>query len=169
MMIEEESLELLENLLRSYGKIRQLDLKLADFIDKDNRHVLATNQELLRDAALYTRDIESKEDREAHYRAKEALLFWCMMYCQNVLTAEYRHRGGNNTQEDVKYGSELGVMKCFDSIRDGINKYFKLPEDERKAKFKVNGNCSVKTYMVICAGNAVLDEFRKYRKYLAYA
>ena len=164
-MIDKEKLVQLENLLLFYGKTRQLDFKLADFIDEDNRRVLETNQQLLRDAALSTREIDSIDDRIAHDRAKDALLYWCMIYCQNVLMAHYGHRGGN-TQEDIKYGSELGVMKCFDSIRDAVNKYFQLPEDERKAKFKAKGNCSVKTYMTICAGNALLSEFRKYYKYL---
>ena len=164
-MVDNKKLAQLENLLSFYGKARQLDFKLADFIDEENRRVLETNQQLLRDAALYTKDIDSIDDRIAHDRARDALLYWCLIYCQNVLTAKYHHRGGN-TPEDIAYGAQFGVMKCFDSIRDAVNEHFKLPEDERKAKFKAKGNCSVKTYMTICAGNAVLDEFRKYRKYL---
>ena len=165
MMIEEESLELLENLLRSYGKIRQLDLKLADFINKDDRHVLETNQQLLRDAALYTRDIVSGVDRKAHYRALDALLYWCLIYCQNVLQSKYYNDHGD-IQEKIEYASRLGVWQCFQSIRDAVNEHFQLPEEERNAKFKVKANCSVKTYMMICAGNALLSEFRKYYKNL---
>ena len=158
-----KQLSVLESLLFSYGTIRDLDLKLADFINEDCGHALETNQLLLRDAAMYTRDIESPRDLEIHYRAQEALLLWCLIYCQKVLMANH-FPDSPDKLEKINYGTRLGVMKCFYSLREAINEHFRLPDDERKAKFKVKGNCSVKTYMTTCAGNAVLSEFRSFFK-----
>ena len=159
----EKQLNTLESLLISYGMIRDLDLKLADFIEADNGHALETNQQLLRDAAMYTRDIETTKDLDIHQRAQEALLLWCLIYCQKVLASNH-FPDCPDKLEKIGYAARLGVMKCFSSLRESINEHFRLPEEERKAKFKVKGKCSVKTYMTICAGNAVLSEFRKFYK-----
>ena len=158
-----KKLRVLESLLFSYGLIRDMDLKLADFIDPENGHLLETNQQLLKDAAMYTKDIDSPRELDAHDRAKEALLLWCLIYCQKVLQAGSPSKTWDQ-KEKIDSGIRLGMMTCFQSLRKSINEHFRLPEEERKAKFKVKGNCSVKTYMTICAGNAVLSEFRTFFK-----
>lgn len=97
----ESNIKSIESLLLSYGKIKKEDLF-------DNGRVKTTDQTLLQDAAMLTKDLSGKA-RIDHERAKGALLLWCMVYCEKVLLDRYSQT--DESKEAIFSGVTRGDRK----------------------------------------------------------
>lgn len=144
----------LDKLLNAYKKVKKENLFDCD------QHVQDTNQTLLRDAAMLTRELSGKE-RVTHENAKAALLLWCTIYCDRVLLKRYSK--SSESKESILYGVKLGVTECFESLRDQINEHFATREGrEEVARFLRTG--TVRAFMLRCATQRVSKEFLKRQK-----
>ena len=141
----------IDSLLLSYGKIKKTDL-----FDNDDR-VKTTDQTLLQDAAMLTKDLSGRA-RIDHERAKGALLLWCMVYCEKILLNRYSQT--DESKEAIFSGVTLGVWECFKSLRDEINKHFASQKgQENVSRFRCDG--TVRAFMLRCALQRVGKEFEK--------
>ena len=146
----------LETVLAKYRSIRtENNLKLDDLIK--NNVVLKTNLDLVREASLRTKDLDNKEDIESHIKAKEALLLWCLIYCEKVALKHYSNN--KKGKEDIYYGTKLGVYVCFKQIRKALNGIFD-DSNEKKRHFEL-GESSVRAYMYNLVEKKIKTEFAK--------
>ena len=158
-----KNMEMLKRVLASYRSIRkENDLQINDLISKvsNQDQALKTNLKLLEDAALYTKDLDDKEEIVIHRRAKEVLLFWCIIYCEKVLLKRYSSKRAESV-DAVLYGAKNGVMYQYERIRQALCDYFKLPESERGSIYKELKWTSVKAMMLDMATKRTKTEFNR--------
>lgn len=154
-----DNIELLKNVLAEYRAVRAENKLYIDDLIKNN-NTLKTNLELVKEASLLTKDLKEKSDIESHEKAKEALLLWCLIFCEKRLISEYNSYKRNN-REAIDYGAKLGTITCFEYIRDAINNHF---ADSREKNVFVLGKSSVRQYMYNIAYFKVCSEFKKIYK-----
>ena len=151
----DDNLKQLEAVLRSYRTIRTNEKLLAELLLSTDR-TLATNFELLHDAALLTRDLKTPVEQNKHEDAKAALLLWCVICCEKYLLKIYPS-SRTASREAIVQGAKIGVSRGFEAIRQRVNEYFALPETERGEHPLPSG--SVRRTLLLWARHNTQDEF----------
>ena len=149
-------LEALEGVLFNYRKLSGNGIKLADLIGETDNRLLTTRTELVRDAALRTETLNGR-DRETHLAAKEALLLWCMIYCEKILARKYHSQRWEIT-DAIHDSTVKGTQACLTVIRDNNVAYF-LNDPERR-QFDLE-NYSVKECMARFATRKMYTELEE--------
>ena len=143
------SLGALKHSLSLYNRSKQKDERIEfDELIQDDR-VLQTHQQLLKDAAMRTLDLNNaandaerenwEKQNYMHRQAWEVLFTWCYIYCVKYLNYQYRFRENktHRHQDAIRVGAAKGITEKLENLRDEINAYFALPEDERDERFQV--------------------------------
>ena len=152
----DDNCELLKAILRSYRTIRTDEKLLAEQLIRTNKS-LATNFELLHDAAILTRDLKTSKEHDSHEVAKAALLLWCVIWCEKCLLKKYPS-SRTASREAVVQGAKIGVSRGFEAIRQKVNEYFERPETMRAEHPLASG--SVRSTLLEWARHKTQDEFR---------
>ena len=146
-----QNINFLRYILDAYVDIREFKLSFEDII-RDNK-TLETNQNILRDACLLTKDIKEKKELKAHDLAKEALFLWCLVYCEGVLSKKY---GWSNYNKDmIQLATHDAVMNSFKALRDGINAHFENNPDKR---FRGTNGRGIRAYLSRVMENAYIAQ-----------
>lgn len=149
--------------LRQYNKTKKNtctsynDITIEDLICENM--VREIPSELLRDAAAWIGQDAAREVRTIHHLAKDILLLWARIFCGKVLLSKYRNSMNADIKEKIFYGVDLGIVKCFESIRAAVNLHF--ASENADSPFLSQGK-TVRNYMLICASNKVKTELGSY-------